>query len=169
MLLQPNKNPLSIKSKTMTNEYLYWYQGENTSLQNWVKIFAQKELRLGETIFNLKVIGFSHQIEILREGGNSTEILASKIPNEILKSALKIPLTKDSRTHSPKYSIEIQKYNSTVTEDFLDHSNSLSHLFDKDCWTVIIWDINAESINFKTLHTYPDLDLLVITQSKYSL
>jgi len=153
----------------MKEECLYWYQGENADLKNWVKVFAQRELKLAETIFDLKVIGYSHQIDIFRKSGNSTEILSTKIPNKVVKESLEIPLKQDFQIKAPNFSIKTQKFDLTLINEFLNASNSLFYQFDNDCWTVIIWDISTENINFKTLHTYPEVDLIVLTQSKYPI
>ena len=52
-------------AENTNNQHLYFYQGQNISLQNWVKVFTEYQIKVLDTTFNLKIIGYSHQIEII--------------------------------------------------------------------------------------------------------
>jgi ribosomal protein L13 len=148
---------------------LYWFFGENCDLRDWVKVFASKELVFGTTRFVLKIIGYSHQIEITQNQITTTEIMASKIPLQIIEQAIKIKLQKGFEKESQSGAVKVEKYDHFKAKEFLKTPDCFAYLFDKDCWTAISWSIAKSEINFKTMHTYPELNLTVFSHSSYLL
>lgn len=153
----------------MNESPLYLYLGQNLTEKNWVKVFAQKKIMLENIAFELNIIGYSHQIIINNGVDSQSEILASTLPENIESLALKIPLQSNFELVKAHFEIKVVNFEQKIIDVFLNHSNKVSYEFDKDCWTVIIWSIQSSLIEFKTLHTYPDLGLIVLSKSEYSL
>lgn len=153
----------------MSESQLYLYLGQKVPVKNWVKVFAQKKILVKDSSFELNVIGYSHQL-IINQGDNmTTEILASVLPEDIESLSLKVPLRSRFELVKKNFEIRVINFEQKIIDVFLKHSNQVSYKFDKDCWTVIIWTIQNVLIEFETLHTYPDLDLIVLSKSKYIL
>ena len=153
----------------MSESHLYLYLGQKVPVKNWVKVYAQKKILVKSTSFELNVIGYSHQIIINKGGYKTTEILASVVPEDVESLSLKIPLRSQFELVKENFEIRVVNFEQKIIDVFLKSSNQVSYKFDKDCWTVIIWAVNSNQIEFETLHTYPDLDLIVASKSKYNL
>lgn len=148
---------------------LYWFFGENCDLNGWVKVFASKELVFETTRFVLKIIGYSHQIEITKDKITTTEIMASKIPPLLIEQSININLQKGFEEKLQNAGVKVEKYDYFKVQEFLKSPDCFAYLFDKDCWTAISWSITKPKAMFKTMHTYPELNLTVFSYSSYLL
>jgi hypothetical protein len=153
----------------MSESQLYLYSGKNLTVKDWAKVYAQKKILINDTSFELNIIGYSHQIIINKGEDSNTEILASIVPQNIEKQSLKISLQTQYELVKPNFEIKVINFEHEIIDLFLKHSNQVSYKFDKDSWTVIIWSIQDSQIEFETLHSYPDLNLIVLSKSKYKL
>jgi len=128
------------------NKFLYFYSGFEDFEDSWAKVFAERSIVQKNSVINIKIIGYSHFI-------TSIEINLQQLQN----------LSFDN------FNLQIIPYSNTTVKNFLKPKNKLYYFFDKNSLTAIIWELKENQICIKTLHTYLEFNVNVITSSMYKI
>ncbi len=148
--------------------FLYWHQSTTPYPEEWSKIYAQKTLHVQNLTIHLQIIGYSHQIEIYQADQMiNQEILASQIPANLQTQTQKIELTPDFALTGDNFQVYTKKEDSSAIKTFLNQPDLLQYDFGEGALTAIGWAFNSQTVNFQTLHVYPEKKINLWSKSTY--
>jgi hypothetical protein len=147
---------------------LYWYSKPYLPLKNWTKFYTAKIIGNQNHKITANIGQFSHQIEL---ENHFTEILSENLPIKYVPEAVEIELKEGLSLAKDNWAISTEKYQITTVDEFLKSPDCLFYNFEEtDDWIIIKWKIlNVQIIDFETLRTFREKQVLLKTHSRYTL
>ncbi len=147
---------------------LFWYQSERILPDGWTKVFLQTEKHSQKFRAQIKIIGYSHQINLYFKDRQLCEALISRKPSVKVEEFLLLNLTNNNQYLQTDLHIWIST-NLAEVNNFLKKTDVIKYDFGSGAWTAVQLTETQNSLWVHTLHCYPELDSVVWSQTRYHL
>jgi len=148
--------------------HVFWYQSEKILPDGWTKVFWQAEQKSQKFRAHIKIIGHSHQIDLYFQDRQLCEVLTTQEPSVHTAEFLLLNLANKNQYVSTHLRLWVSD-DVTQIDNFLRQTNVVKYDFGQGAWTAVQLTENQNLLFVRTLHCYPELNLVVWSQTKYHL
>jgi len=115
-----------------------------------------------------KIIGHSHQIDLYFQDRQLCEALITQEPSVHTAEFLLLNLANNNEYIDTNFRLWTSADLAEV-DNFLEQTNVVKYDFGQSAWTAVQLTENQNSLLVRTLHCYPELNLVVWSQTKFHL
>jgi len=148
--------------------HVFWYQSEKILPDGWTKVFWQTEQKSQKFRAHIKIIGHSHQIDLYFQDRQLCEALTTQEPGVSTEEFMLLNLANKNQYVSTHLRLWVSD-DVTQIDNFLQQTNVVKYDFGQGAWTAVQLTENQNLLFVRTLHCYPELNLVVWSQTKYHL
>jgi hypothetical protein len=148
--------------------HVFWYQSEKILPDGWTKVFWQTEQKSQKFRAYIKIIGYSHQIDLYFQDRQLCEALTTQEPSVHTAEFLLLNLANNDEYIDTNLRLWASA-NLAEVDNFLEQTNVVKYDFGQGAWTAVQLTENQNLLFVRTLHCYPELNLVVWSQTKYHL
>jgi len=148
--------------------HLFWYQSEKILPDGWTKVFWQTEQKSQKFRAHIKIIGHSHQIDLYFQDRQLCEVLTTQEPSVHTAEFLLLNLANNDEYIDTNLRLWASA-NLSEVDNFLEQTNVVKYDFGQGAWTAVQLTENQNLLFVRTLHCYPELNLVVWSKTKYHL
>ena len=148
--------------------HVFWYQSEKILPDGWTKVFWQAEQKSQKFRAHIKIIGHSHQIDLYFQDRQLCEALTTQEPSVHTAEFLLLNLANNDEYIDTNLRLWASA-NLSEVDNFLEQTNVVKYDFGQGAWTAVQLTENQNLLFVRTLHCYPELNLVVWSQTKYHL
>ena len=148
--------------------HVFWYQSEKILPDGWTKVFWQAEQKSQKFRAHIKIIGHSHQIDLYFQDRQLCEVLTTQEPSVHTAEFLLLNLANNDEYIDTNLRLWASA-NLSEVDNFLEQTNVVKYDFGQGAWTAVQLTENQNLLFVRTLHCYPELNLVVWSQTKYHL
>ena len=148
--------------------HVFWYQSEKILPDGWTKVFWQTEQKSQKFRAHIKIIGHSHQIDLYFQDRQLCEVLTTQEPSVHTAEFLLLNLANNDEYIDTNLRLWASA-NLSEVDNFLEQTNVVKYDFGQGAWTAVQLTENQNLLFVQTLHCYPELNLVVWSQTKYHL
>ena len=148
--------------------HVFWYQSEKILPDGWTKVFWQTEQKSQKFRAHIKIIGHSHQIDLYFQDRQLCEVLTTQEPSVHTAEFLLLNLANNDEYIDTNLRLWASA-NLSEVDNFLEQTNVVKYDFGQGAWTAVQLTENQNLLFVRTLHCYPELNLVVWSKTKYHL